>query len=203
MKRKIKGLAPLISTILIVGILAVLTFSAYYWGKPIIEKNVDITTLNKAEEFLRNLDRRIDSIAKYGGTDEIIYRLSGEIEVNPQENKIEFFVDTVGTIYSPNTFVCFSRNCDLQEGNWGEDSYSVIGVYVYQNTSELTSNHYKIIYRNLTAYENGNKKTYMVDLITTGNLTLVGSKDSKIIIRRIGIKRNNDVTKTVVEIDIR
>lgn len=195
-------MAPLISSILIVGILAILTFIAYQWGMPMIQKNIDITTLNKAENFLRKLDNSISDIAKTGGTEELTFNLPGEININPENNTIEFYLKTTGSIYMQGGFVCFSRNCNLTEGTWGKDSYSVIGAQVDQFEKYATITTFSITYRNLTRGEGFNKKTYFLDIVTPGNATIVGSENSKLLIEKIGEERG-DVTKTIIELDIR
>ncbi len=197
--RKFKGVAPIISSILIVGILAVLTFSAYQWGMPMIQKNIDITTLNKAENFLRKLDNSISDITKTGGTDELIFNLPGEINIEPEKNTIEFSLKTSGSIYMQGGSVCFSKNCNSTEGTWGKDSYSVISAQVDQFDKYAAMTTYKIIYRNLTREEG---RVYLLDIVTPGNATIVGSENSKILIEKIGEERG-DVTKTIVKLDIR
>ncbi len=197
--RKFKGVAPLISSILIVGILAILTFIAYQWGMPMIQKNIDITTLNKAEDFLRKLDNSISDITRTGGTEELIFNLPGEINIEPEKNTIEFSLKTGGSIYVQGGSVCFSRNCNPTEGTWGKDSYSVISAQVDQFEKYATITTYKIIYRNLTR-EDG--RVYLLDIVTPGNATIVGSENSKISIEKIGEERG-DVTKTIVKLDIR
>ena len=199
MRTKIfKGLAPIISSIIIIGILAVITGIAYEWGMPMIQKNIDAITLNKAEDFLRQLDKKIDDVAKLGGTEELIFNLPGEISINPENNTIEFYLRTSGSIYTEGRFVCFSRNCNLTNGTWGKDSYSVIGAQVDQFEEYATRTTYKIIYRNLTS----DTKTYILDIVTSGNATLVGSENSRLLIKKIGEERGK-ITKTIIWLDIR
>jgi len=195
--KKFKGMAPLISSILIVGILAVITLIAYEWGMPMIQKNIDITTLNKAENFLRQLDKKIDDVAKLGGNEELIFNLPGEITINPENNIIEFYLKTSGSIYMQGGFVCFSKNCN-PEGTWGKDSYSIIGAQVDQFDEYATITTYKIIYRNLTS----DTKTYILDIVTPRNATLVGSENSRLLIKKIGEERGT-ITKTIIWLDIR
>ena len=196
--KRFKGLAPIISSIIIIGILAVLTGIAYEWGMPMIQKNIDAITLNKAEDFLRQLDKKIDDVAKLGGTEELIFNLPGEISINPENNTIEFSLKTRGSIYTEEGFVCFSRNCNLTNGIWGKDSYSVIGVQVDQFEEYATITTYKIIYRNLTS----DTKTYILDIVTPGNATMVGSENSRLLIKKLGEERGK-ITKTIIWLDIR
>ena len=199
--RKFKGMAPLISSILLIGILAILVSIAYQWGTPMIQKNIDTTTLYKAEDFLRKLDKKIDDVARLGGTEELIFNMPGEININPENNIIKFSLKTGGSIYRQGGFVCFNRNCN-PTGTWGEDSYSIIGAQVDTFEKYATITTYKIIYRNLTREEGFNKKTYFLDITTPGNTTLIGSKNSRLLIEKIGEKRGA-VTKTIIKLDIK
>ena len=200
--RKFKGASPIISSILTIGILAIITGIAYQWGMPMIQKNIDITTLNKAENFLRNLDDSVSDIAKTGGTEELIFNLPGEININPENNTIKFSLRTSGSIYMQGGIICFNRNCNLTEGTWGKDSYSVINAQVYQFEEYATITTYSIIYRNLTRGKGFNKKIYLLDIVTPGNATIVGSENSRISIEKIGEERG-DVTKTIIKLDIK
>ena len=194
---KLKGIEPVISGILIVGVLAVVTGIAYQWGMPLMQKNVGTTELHSAEDFERTLDKKIDDVAKNGGSDEITFNSQGQILVNPTDDRIDFTIETSGSIYSPGGFVCFSRNCYLQTGVWGEDGYSVIGAQVSASDQNYALTKYSIIFRNLTA---GNL-IYSRDLVTPRNATLTGSKNAKLIITKIGEERGN-TTKTIIKIDL-
>lgn len=198
MRDKLKGVSPVISSILIVGVLATVTGVAYQWGLPLIQKNLDITTLNKAEDFFRLIDKKVDGVAVSGNTEEIVFNLPGEIRVDPENDKIEFSFETSGSIYAPGGFVCFSRDCNLEEGTWGEDSYSVIGARVEQSGEYYTLTTFSITQRNLTSA----KKSYRRDIITPGNATISGGENSKLIISKESEERINTTTRTIIRIDL-
>jgi hypothetical protein len=195
--KRLKGIEPVISGILIIGVLAVITGVSYQWGMPLMQKNVGTTELHSAEDFARLLDKKIDDIAKNGGSDEITFTSPGQIVVSPLEDRIDFTIETSGSIYSQGGFVCFSRNCDLQNGVWGEDGYSVIGAQVSASDQNYALTKYSVIFRNLTA-EN---LVYSRDIVTPRNATLAGSKNARLIITKIGEERGN-TTKTIIKIDL-
>ena len=198
MRNNFKGVAPLVTSILIVGVLAAVTLIAYQWGMPLIKKNIDMSTLNRAENFLRQLDNEIYEVVKTGGTKELTFNIPGDIRINPENNTIEFSLKTSGSIYSSGKFVCLSRDCNLTEGNWENSTYSVIGVQADQFEEYAAITTYKIIYRNLTR-EDG--RVYTLDIVTPGNITIVGSEDCIILITRLG-EETGAITKTLVELDI-
>ncbi|MGC9310743.1 MAG: hypothetical protein ACP5E4_03400 [Candidatus Aenigmatarchaeota archaeon] len=194
---KLKGIAPLMSTILIVGVLAAVTGIAYQWGMPMMQKNVGKTDLYAAETFLRELDNKIDEVSKSGGSEEIYFNIPGEITVDPVRDRVEFGLETSGSIYSIGGFICFTRNCDLDEGKWGDDSYSVIGAQVIQSEGNYALTRYSLTYRNLTA----NGITYVRDIATSYNATITGSENSRLLITKVGETRGN-VTSTIIKIDL-
>ncbi|MCD6274525.1 MAG: hypothetical protein J7J15_00655 [Candidatus Aenigmarchaeota archaeon] len=201
--KKFKGVTPVISSILIIGVLAVITGIAYQQGIPMIQKHIDTTSLHKAEKFLRELDNSISDIARTGGTKELIFDLPGEIKIDPEKNTIEFSLKTSGSIYMRGGFICLNRNgnCNLNDGVWGKDSYSIIGAQtdLFDEYAVLTT--YKIMYRKLIRGEGYNKKIYQLDIVTSKNVTVVGSKNSKILIEKIGEERG-DIIKTIIKLDI-
>lgn len=200
--RKLKGLEPVISTLLIIGVLAAASFTAYEWGMPIMQKNVDKTQLYSAETFTSMLDKKIDDVARNGGSDEVIFNIPGQLVINPTEDKIEFTVESSGSLYSPGGFVCFSENCDLKKGVWGTDSYSVIGSEVALADQGYSFTRYSIIFRNLTSGSAtiGNQ-IYVRDIVTPSNTILTGSEGAKILITKVGEERGNPI-KTIIKIDL-
>jgi len=194
---KLKGIEPVISTILIIGILAAAAGAAYQWGMPIMQKNVDKTSLYSSENFINELDKKIDGVAKNGGSDELVFSAPGMIKVMPQEDRIEFTLETEGSIYAPGGFVCLSRDCDLNAGIWGEDEYSARGVEVAQTNDRYAVTKYSLIMRNLT--KDGN--IYMRDIITLANATITSGQGSRIIITKAGETRG-DIKRTLIKIDL-
>lgn len=71
------------SEILVFVILFLLGISlfiiAILWGKDIFQQNVDMSKSSSAEIFVKDLDYNIKSLIKYGGHEEITYRVDGPI----------------------------------------------------------------------------------------------------------------------------
>jgi len=197
--KKFKGASVIISSIMLIGVLLIVTSTVYTWGMPIIQRNMDKPTLYKAEKFLTKLDKKIDEVVKLGSIEEITFNIPGKIRIDAKNNTIEFSVQTKTAIYGRGQFTCFSKSCNTTGGEFGKDSYSVTGAYVHMLDDYASLTTYKIIYRNLTKSDGS---VYLLDIVTPYNATIIGSENSKIIISKIGEKRG-PLTKTLVLIDIR
>ena len=195
---KLKGVTPIISSILLVGVLAAVTGVAWQWGVPIIQKNLDVSTLTKAENFISNLDDKINNVAESGSTEEIIFDLPGDVRIDPESDRIEISLITSGSIYAPGGFVCFSRNCNLEGGTFGDDSYSVVGVQTSSDESNALTT-FSIIQRNLTSPG----KVYQRNIITPDDGVVVGGRNSRFIISKESENRTDSTTIiTVIKIDV-
>lgn len=196
--KKLKGVTPIISSILLVGVLAAVTGVAYQWGLPMIQKNLEVSTLTNAENFIVNLDDKINKVAVSGSTEEIIFDLPGEVRIDPGDDRIEISLVTSGSIYASGGFVCFSRNCNLNSGTFGDDSYSVVGVQTRQSDESYALTTFSIIQRNLTSPD----KIYRRDIRTPDDGPVVGGINSRFIISKGGEERVNSVITTVINIDV-
>jgi hypothetical protein len=176
-----KGLSPLVTSILIAGIYIFLIFLVYSWGMPMTQSNVEIPIFNEAESFLYLLNEKINSVRSFGGKEELTYKFPGEININAMNDQIYFSIDSTSSIYSAENYICLSKNCNLSQGILGKDEYSVLRVKVIKS-DEYAHTTYFLDFRNLT----DGTDTYMVDIVTPKNITLVGSEDSKLIIKNSG-----------------
>ncbi len=182
-----KGIAPIISSIIIVGIYLFLISLAYNWGMPMAEENLDIPTLTKSESFLFSLSDKMDRVISHKNKEKIVFDLPGKIYIDSKNNQIYFPILTDGTIYSSDSSVCFSKNCNSTQGIFGKDKFYFREVEVNEfRYGKGTTNNYYLKFRNLTSKDN----IYNVDLITYGNTTLVGDKGTDLIIKNFG--RNID-----------
>jgi len=77
-----KGQAELIIFILLFIISIFLFTAATIWSRSIFQQNVDVAKLEAAEKFMKDLDKDISSLIKFGGSKEIEYNLDGTINVS-------------------------------------------------------------------------------------------------------------------------
>ena len=179
-----------ISVILITGILLGLVGSVYLWGVPLIEKNRDISLLESAEEFMRNLNEKIKNVATHGGRDWIEIPL-GRVYF---ESDIDLNVETENTIYVSGAWIPLGKNeCTKDVGIWGVDDQDVICVLSEEIGNEYETD-YKLRYIDLEL----GVKTYKIELIGKDS----GKENNVIIIERAGVEKNGDYVNTLVSIKI-
>jgi hypothetical protein len=190
-----KGISPILSSILILGIYASLIFMTYNFGNPIVEKNIDITILQKAEDFLYKLARKINEVRTLGIKKEIIFDLPGEIVVDAQYDKIYYQLKRSTSLYKAQNFTCLSKSCNLTLGTLGEDNFLILKAKTYKFEDKFIS-FYFLETRNLT----DGKNIYKIDLITPGNVTLAGKEKAKLIIKSTGTEIKNSGGNKIVTI---
>ncbi|UCD03131.1 MAG: hypothetical protein JSV63_00655 [Candidatus Aenigmatarchaeota archaeon] len=78
--------------VLVAAIILLLAGSAYFWGKPLLDKRTTVTDVSTAKSFMIELDRQIVEVSRSGGTKTInVPRISGSsIDVNETGNEILF-----------------------------------------------------------------------------------------------------------------
>ena len=76
-----KGQAESIIFILLFIISIFLFTSATMWSRDIFQENVDFARLEASEKFMKDLDKEILYIIKFGGSREMEYNLDGTIEL--------------------------------------------------------------------------------------------------------------------------
>jgi len=79
-----KGQAESVIFILLFIISIFLFTFATLWSRSIFQENVDFAKLEAAEKFMKNLDKDISNLIKFGGLKEIEFNLGGTIELVDQ-----------------------------------------------------------------------------------------------------------------------
>lgn len=195
-----KGQQPVLSAILLTGIMIAVIGSVYFWGLPLIQKNRGAAMLENAESFMRSLNSKIKFIANNGGRDEIIITLPGLVyfyngtETLPPE--IDLALRTEGTIYDVGGQIALIGNdCSISSGTWGVDKPEILCVESKEVGEGKFTSVYFIRYRNLTSAE----KTYHIKL--TGPRSS-GGADHIITIENKGTRTYDNVVETIIEIGI-
>ena len=80
-----KGQSELIIFILLFIISIFLFISATIWSRSIFQQNVDVAKIEAAEKFMKDLDKDISNLIKFGGSKEIKYDIDGTIELVDEE----------------------------------------------------------------------------------------------------------------------
>ena len=197
-----KGVSPVLSSIMIVAILAIVIGYALKWGMPIMQKNIALSKLKEGELIFTKSHEKIEGVVKVGGSEEIVLQVDGRMIVDPKNDSITLRLVSEGTIYGTG-FTCFTENCE-EEGTLGEDDFAIYGVETHAFGNRFL-HIYILKMRNLTSKEG---KKYRVDLLSViGNeisdeRKLYGNKGDKIVIMNLGVEESGNVTKEKVGIMI-
>lgn len=93
-----RGQSEIVTFVLLFLIGVILFISAVAWSRGLFERNVDLAKITSAENFMENLDKKIQSIIKFGGQETIDYNVDGTIELiegSPDNIEIKIPADVV------------------------------------------------------------------------------------------------------------
>ena len=94
-----KGQSQVVVGVLLVLIMLILVGITYFWGIPLIQKQKDVVTVSNTERFLKELNRKIQDVAKNGGTQKISgFDIPGEFILEDNEEKFILNFKTTGNI---------------------------------------------------------------------------------------------------------
>jgi len=196
-----KGISPVISTAILLGIYSFLIFVTYTFGDHMVKKNADTILLQKAEDFLYELEKKIYEAKTSNSEEEIKFDIPGNIIIDAGQDKIYYSIKALATLYEPEKYICLSKNCNLT-GSFGKDSFLILKTKSYKFEDGFI-NYYFLETRNLIRGNN----TYKTDLVTFGNVTLKGKEGVVLKIRNLGTRiKNIDGNKTVeflIEINVK
>ncbi len=198
-----KGQQEAIAVILISGILIGVVGSVYFWGVPLIQKNKDIAILENSEKFVRNLNDKIKFVANNGGRDQLRLDLPGVVKFDPQQDYIQFIVDTKGTIYAVDAPIPLGKNagCLLTGGVFGINDPETICVESSKISQDAYKTSYTLRYVNL---KNTDLNRYF--LINLTGAMNVGGESSTIVFENKGNTQTYDsggtLISTLIEISI-
>lgn len=173
-----KSQSEILSFSLLFLVSIILIFFAFFWGKPILEKNIDGNRIILAEQFIRDLDSKIQVVSKFGGREVIEFNLYGDLELIQNESYndiIEFRMPI--TLELPEKWVFLENSTviirEIKQGD----------VFKIQLFYSIRSN----------------KKDFVIDLFSDGNTITSGGS--------IAIEKNEtiieeDIIKTRVKLII-
>lgn len=101
-----KGMEPLLSAAIYIGIAIAAVTTVVSIGGPAIEKMTDVAAVDQARDALANLDRimRAVSAEGFGSTRVIPLQLrKGDLLLDPTQNIIYYELDTLAEVISPRT----------------------------------------------------------------------------------------------------
>jgi len=114
-----KGQTELIIFILLFIISIFLFTAATIWSKGIFQQNIDVAKLEAVEKFIKDLDKDILNLIKFGGSKEIEYNLDGTIEILDDNKTIE--IRTPISLALQKTWINISDISYIREKKDGDD----------------------------------------------------------------------------------
>jgi len=175
-----KGQSQVIVGVLLVLIMIILVGVTYFWGIPLIQKQKDVVTVSNTERFLKDLNEKIQDVAKNGGTRKITVDIPGELTLDDKKDTFILVFKTTGDIVATNTDIYLIGD-ERKEVPIGDEP----GVILVRSRDmgkkyNITESLY---YRNLTGGTSGGKQNkYKIDLIGLGKST-IGGNNHEITIR--------------------
>lgn len=188
-----KGQEP-ITTIIIVGVLMSIAGSAYLWGAPLVQKNMDAMVLKNSENLMFKLKEEIINTARNGGKTSIEINVPGIMEYDDANQKITLTIESKGTIYSEGDKINLDASDDSY-GTLGKDSPGYINV----QSNKLSESSYETVYTLGFRKLQDGSQFYLIDL--QGNKKYGGEK-SAITFENKGTQPDLTTIKTEININI-
>ena len=201
-----RGATEALSAILVTGILISVVGSVYFWGLPLIQKNKDIATLESAEKFMVNLDRKIKSVSNSGGRDEIKINVPGILAFDG--NSLALVIETQGTQYAKNAMIPLGKNiCTLETGVWGADEPDTLCAYSQEISETMFNTTYVLRFAQLDTKISETLKGPESYRISLGGLPSRGGEGRTVIIENLGTEKEalqggRNLIKTKIAIKI-
>ncbi len=174
-----KGQTQIVTTMLLTMVTVAVVGTVYFYGLPLIEKNKDIATLQKTEDFIKLLDDKIKIVAN-GGSAELPFNIPGLFIFNNSNGTIEIKVKTRRTIYATGAEVPLVG--DLEGGNvWGVNKQEIIYVKA-EKVGNAFVNSYNLNYKQLEGND-----CYKIVLESKTGGDIVTEEGHNIIISHVGI----------------
>ena len=166
-----KGQSQVVTGVLLLLIMISLVSVTYFWGIPLIQKQKDVVTVSNIERFLKNLNDKIQIVAKNGGTQKITgFDIPGELKLDDESDRFELDFKTTGNIIATDKNIYLIGD-ERKEGYVGEEP-GIILIYSKDIDGKYDINA-SLYYRNLTgSINNGKQNKYQIDLIGLGRSTI-------------------------------
>lgn len=190
-----KGQVQVLSAVLLTGIMISLVAVAYFWGLPVIQKQKDISKLEKVENLMKRLNTVIKEVANGGGRRKISTHVPGQLKFEGGAiDNVTLTFESEGSLMATNEtiYLVGSKRRGMEAPVTAEGG-------LITARSEPTDGKYnirfKLFYRNLTSGE----KTYKVNINNVGRSS-VGNRDVTITVEKSTTIKNANFYKTVVNV---
>jgi hypothetical protein len=190
-----KGQQEALTVVLISGILISVVGSVYLWGLPMIQKSMDVSTLENSENFVMSLNEKIKYVANNGGREQLRITVPGTVTFD--DGKMELSIETQGTIYATAAQIPLGKNyCTATQGSWGINDPETLCVVSQKLGDNKYVTKYELKYIELRTQS---IKSYKIMLVGS---TSSGGMDHMINIENKGTSEENNLINTIIEIKI-
>ncbi len=202
MKKK-KGQTPVISYLLVLGVLLSTVSVAYLWGVPLLKKGSVNSKISDAEQTMLQINNVLENVISNGGEGSITFVSYGRVKISGKDNSVYYILRSEKTPYATNVWIPLTTdNTFGVNGTEEANSKAILGIntpsLVMVRTEPIGNGEYLIIFRlalrNLIDQQ-GN--IYKYELIPQGT-TSVETGQHKIIFRKGDVKKSIDNGGVVV-----
>lgn len=169
--RRFKGQSQIVGVVLLTLVMITMIGITYMWGMPLIEKQKDVVRVSNVEKLMKELDSKIQNVAKNGGTQRIDSpNIPGNLKMIDYgiDDRFELVVQTTGTdmVTEMDIYLKGDVNDEVPIGN----EPSVLKAISNELGDDVYSVNMTLYYRNLT----GSKSVYIIDLLSLGRDSISG-----------------------------
>jgi hypothetical protein len=196
-----RGQSQIIGVVLLTLVMITMVGITYMWGMPMIEKQKDTVRVSNVERFMKELDDKIQTVAKNGGNQRLESpNVPGELKMfdSGTDDRIELKVATSGLDIATDTNIYLrgSEEGEVPIGN----TPGVIKVFASEMNDAYDIN-MTLYYRNLT----GSESVYLIDLVGLGRDS-IGGEGHNIVISEgdeVPVKDENGISVYTTRINVR
>ncbi|UCG95247.1 MAG: hypothetical protein JSV92_04355 [archaeon] len=195
------GQSQIIGVVLLTLVMITMVGITYMWGMPMIEKQKDTVKISNLERFMKELDDKIQTVAKNGGNQRLESpSVPGELSMFDSgiNDRIELKIQTSGLDIAKQTDI-YLRGTEEGEVPIG-NTPGVIKVYVSEMSDAYDVN-MTLYYRNLT----GSGSVYLIDLVGLGRDNIIGEGHNIVISEgnEVPVKKESGISVYTTRINVR
>jgi len=205
MQLRLKGQTPVLSYLLVLGVLMSSVSVAYLWGVPLLKKGSVNSKISDAQQTMLQMNNALENVISNGGESSTTFVSYGRVKITSEDNSVYYVLRTEKTPYATNVWIPLTTdNTFSVPGTEEANSKAILGIntpsLVLVRAEPIGNGEFFIIFRlalrNLIDQQ-GN--IYKYELIPQGT-TSVENGQHKIIFRKGSVKKtieNGTVVYTI------
>ena len=146
-----KAQSPVLSYVIVLGIVMASVSAAYLWGVPLLKKGESTSKVELAKNSMLQLKKELDSVISGGGQTSFVIDSYGVVEVSEKDNSIYYYLHARRSPYALGVWIPLTSNEMFGVSSTEEEnSAALLGVEepsVLLVRVEKTGDGYLVIYR--------------------------------------------------------